>query len=53
MPTQMGIHHLENVRLGEIADAGVWTSCAMILPLRDNGAAGSPIRPVAIGAPGR
>ena len=53
MLTQMGIHHLENVRLGEIADAGVWTSCTMILPLRDNGAAGSPIRPVAIGAPGR
>jgi kynurenine formamidase len=53
MLTQMGIHHLENVQLGEIADAGVWTSCAMILPLRDNGAAGSPIRPVAIGAPAR
>ena len=34
-------------------DAGVWTSCAMILPLRDNGAASSPIRPVAIGAPAR
>jgi kynurenine formamidase len=53
MLTQMGIHHLENVRLGEIADAGVWTSCAMILPLRDHGASGSPIRPVAIGVPGQ
>jgi kynurenine formamidase len=53
MLTQMGIHHLENVRLAEIADAGVWTSCAMVLPLREYGAAGSPIRPVAIGLPGQ
>ena len=29
----------------------VWTSCAMVLPSRDKGAAGAVVRPVAIGAP--
>ena len=29
----------------------VWTSCTMILPLRTKGSAGSPVRPIAIGAP--
>jgi kynurenine formamidase len=29
----------------------VWTSCTMVLPLRSRGASGSPVRPVAIGAP--
>jgi kynurenine formamidase len=51
MLTQAGIHHLENTNLTEIADAKVWTSCTMILPLRTQGSAGSAIRPVAIGAP--
>ncbi len=50
--TQMGIHHIENAKLDELARDKVWTSCTMILPLRDQGAAGSPLRPVAIGAPG-
>ena len=50
--TQMGIHHIENAKLDELARDKVWTSCTIILPLRDKGAAGSPVRPVAIGAPG-
>ncbi|MDH4191218.1 MAG: cyclase family protein [Betaproteobacteria bacterium] len=48
-----GIHQIQNVRLGELAHDRVWTSCTMILPLLDRGASGSPVRPVAIGAPGR
>jgi kynurenine formamidase len=52
MLTQMGIHHIENAKLDELARDKVWTSCALILPLREKGAAGSPVRPVAIGAPG-
>ena len=45
-----GIHNIQNARLGEIAADRVWTSCAMILPLRSRGASGSPVRAVAIGA---
>jgi kynurenine formamidase len=51
MLTQMGIHHIENAKLDELARDKVWTSCALILPLREKGAAGSPVRPVAVGAP--
>jgi kynurenine formamidase len=51
MLTQMGIHHVENAKLDELARDKVWTSCVMILPLRERGAAGSPVRPVAIGVP--
>jgi kynurenine formamidase len=47
---QAGIHLIENAKLDELAADRVWTSCTMILPLRDRGAAGSAIRPVAIGA---
>lgn len=46
-----GIHNIQNARLTELAADRVWTSCAMILPLRSRGAAGSPVRAVAIGAP--
>jgi kynurenine formamidase len=53
MLTQMGIHHVENARLAELARDRVYTSCTMILPLRERGAAGSPVRPVAIGVPGK
>ena len=53
MLTQMGIHHIENAALGEMAKDRVWTACAMILPLREKGAAGSPVRPVAIGVPAK
>ncbi len=51
--TQMGIHLVENAKLDELARDQVWTSCTMILPLREKGSAGSPVRPVAIGVPGR
>ena len=53
MLTQMGIHHIENAKLDELARDKVWTSCTMVLPLREKGSAGSAIRPVAIGVPGR
>ena len=53
MITQMGIHHVENAKLDAMAKDKVWTSCTMILPLLEKGAAGSAIRPVAIGIPGR
>ncbi|MFO1349317.1 MAG: cyclase family protein [Gammaproteobacteria bacterium] len=49
--TQSGIHQIQNASLGEMAADKVWTSCTMILPLRLQGAAGSPVRPIAIGAP--
>jgi kynurenine formamidase len=51
MLSQAGIHLMENVKLDELAGDRVWTSCALILPLRDKGAAGSAVRPVAFGAP--
>ena len=47
--TQAGIHLLENTKLDELARDRVWTSCTILLPLREKGAAGSPVRPVAIG----
>ncbi|MCP5367038.1 MAG: cyclase family protein [Hyphomicrobiales bacterium] len=49
--TQAGIHQIQNAKLDDLAAARVWTSCTMILPLRARGHAGSPVRPVAIGAP--
>jgi kynurenine formamidase len=51
MLTQMGIHHIENAKLDELARDRVWTSCTMILPAREKGAAGAAVRPVAIGVP--
>jgi hypothetical protein len=53
MLTQAGIHHIKNAKLDEMARDKVWTSCAMILPLLEKGAAGSAVRPVAIGVPGK
>ncbi len=53
MLTQMGIHHIENAKLDTLAKAKVWTSCTMILPVLEKGAAGAAVRPVAIGVPGR
>jgi kynurenine formamidase len=50
--TQMGIHHIENAKLDELARDKVWTSCTIVLPILEKGSAGSPIRPVAIGVPG-
>jgi kynurenine formamidase len=49
--TQAGVHHLENVRLGELARDEVYTSCTMVLPTLDRGSAGAQVRPVAIGVP--
>ena len=53
MLTQKGIHHIENAKLDELGDDKVWVSCTMVLPLREKGGAGSAVRPVAIGVPGR
>jgi kynurenine formamidase len=49
--TQAGIYQIQNANLGALANDKVWVSCTMILPLRAQGNSGSPIRPVAIGAP--
>src|ERR1700716_591665 len=49
--TQAGIHNIQNANLGALARDKVWLSCTMILPLMTQGAAGSRVRPVAIGAP--
>jgi kynurenine formamidase len=49
--SQAGIHLIENVHLAELAADKVWTSCTLVLPLRIQGAVGSGVRPVAIGAP--
>jgi kynurenine formamidase len=49
--TQAGVHHIENAKLDELARDQVWTPCTMVLPLREKGAAGGAVRPVAIGAP--
>ena len=49
--TQAGIHNIQNANLGALARDRVWVSCTMILPLRTQGASGSPVRPVSIGAP--
>ena len=53
MLTQMGIHHIENAKLDTLAASKDWTSCTMILPVLEKGAAGAAVRPVAIGVPGR
>src|SRR6476646_10402517 len=49
--TQAGIYQIQNANLGALAHDKVWVSCTMILPLRAQGNSGSPVRPVAIGAP--
>jgi kynurenine formamidase len=48
---ESGIYQIQNANLGALARDKVWLSCAIILPLRAQGNAGSPVRPVAIGAP--
>jgi kynurenine formamidase len=50
--TQAGMYQIQNAKLDELARDRVWTSCTMILPLRVSGAAGSMVRPIAIGRPG-
>jgi kynurenine formamidase len=49
--TQAGVHQIENAHLEELAADRVWTSCTMILPLLERGAAGSAVRPIAVGVP--
>jgi len=49
--TQSGIHNIQNAKLDALGADKVWTSCTIILPLRSRGHSGSPVRPVAIGAP--
>lgn len=49
--TQAGIHQIQNARLSQLANDKVWTSCTIVLPLLSRGHSGSPVRPVAIGAP--
>jgi kynurenine formamidase len=46
-----GIHQIQNANLGALAKDKVWLSCTIILPLRSQGGAGSPVRPVSIGVP--
>lgn len=46
-----GIHQIQNANLTAMAADKVWTSCTIILPLREKGHSGSPVRPVAIGVP--
>jgi kynurenine formamidase len=48
--TQHGIYQMQNLALDELARDGVDLACAMILPLRVAGGAGSAVRPVAVGA---
>jgi kynurenine formamidase len=48
--TVAGIHNIQNANLSALARDKVWLSCTIILPLRTQGASGSPVRPVAIGA---
>lgn len=50
---QSGIHQIQNLKLDELADDGVNLACAIVLPLRITGAAGSPVRPIAVGVPTR
>lgn len=49
--SQSGVLQIQNSRLAEIAADKVYNFCAMIMPLRIQGGSGSPVRPVAIGAP--
>ena len=48
---EAGVHNIQNANLAAIAKDKVWLSCTIILPLRASGGSGSPVRPVAIGAP--
>ena len=50
--SQVGVHHIENARLHEMARDQVYTSCTMVLPTLERGAAGASVRPVAIGVGG-
>ncbi|HZH13234.1 MAG TPA: cyclase family protein [Archangium sp.] len=49
--SQAGIHLMENVRLKAMAGDKTWISCTLVLPLRERGGSGSPVRPVSYGPP--
>ena len=49
--TRDGIHQIQNLKLDEMATDKTYLACTMVLPLRITGAAGSAVRPVAVGAP--
>jgi len=51
--TQHGIHQIQNLVLDELARDHVSLSCAIVLPLRILGGAGSMVRPIAVGTPRR
>ena len=51
--TQHGIHQIQNLVLDELARDQVHLSCAIVLPLRVLGGAGSMVRPIAVGTPRR
>ncbi len=48
-----GIYQIQNAHLERLAADRTWLSCALVLPLRVQGGTGSPVRPVAVGAPRR
>lgn len=47
-----GVHQIQNLNLTQIANDNVNVACAIVTPLRIKGAAGSPVRPIAIGKSG-
>lgn len=49
--TQRGIYQLQNLDLAQLAADRTWLSCTIVTPLRLVGAAGSAVRPIAIGVP--
>jgi len=51
--TKDGIHQIQNLVLDQMARDRVSLSCAIVLPLRIRGGAGSTVRPIAVGAPSR
>ena len=51
--TRHGIHQIQNLVLDQMARDRVSLSCAIVLPLRIRGGAGSTVRPIAVGAPSR
>jgi kynurenine formamidase len=48
---EAGVLQIQNLRLEALAHDRVWLFAAIILPLRLDGASGSPVRPIAIGTP--
>jgi hypothetical protein len=49
--TRHGIYQIQNLVLDEMARDRVSLSCAIVLPLRIRGGAGSTVRPIAVGPP--